>query len=217
MLLRLLVLTLTALLPACAPVFSDLQSARTLGKGHLELTPSFSSTAWTDPDTTAQVQTHLGLQFAAGASDVLDLRFRFERVSMTGDDDPRTRDDIPSVNVVALGPKVRLVKGVVAAYLPVGFAFGRDVDVSETWEMQPTLLVTAPLARSAELNLSAKYIVLLSREAEAEDNLVAFNVGLGLGPKLDRWVLRPEIGFLFNPGEEGHFTHFSLGLALKLR
>ena len=151
------------------------------------------------------MQTHVGIQVAVGVAEQADLRFRYENVSVT--------DDGPSVSVVSFGPKISLAKNYVAAFVPIGFAFGSDVEVSETRAVHPTLLLTAPLHRSVELNASAKYLLPLAKDNE---NLVAFNFGLGLGPNLDRWVLRPEVGFLTNPGEEGHFTHFSLGLTLKL-
>ncbi len=37
------------------------------------------------------------------------------------------------------------------------------------------------------------------------DDLFAFNVGLGLSNDLTKWVLRPEAGVLVNPGEDGTF------------
>ena len=38
-----------------------------------------------------------------------------------------------------------------------------------------------------------------------------FNLGLGIG-NFERLVVRPEVGILINPGEDGHFRHFSIGL-----
>jgi len=64
-----------------------------------------------------------------------------------------------------------------------------------------------------ELNWAAKYLVPLSEEGG--DNLLAFNLGLGLGPPKGRWTLRPEIGWLIDPGEEGHDTQFSIGLSVR--
>jgi hypothetical protein len=66
---------------------------------------------------------------------------------------------------------------------------------------------------AVELNWAAKYLVPLSEEGG--DNLLAFNLGLGLGPPQGRWTLRPEVGWLINPGEEGHYTQFSIGLSVR--
>ncbi|HQU71054.1 MAG TPA: hypothetical protein PKV71_06630 [Calditrichia bacterium] len=46
------------------------------------------------------------------------------------------------------------------------------------------------------------------------DVLVAFNLGLGISSDLNRWALRPEVGYLFNPGENGHYFHWSLGVSV---
>jgi hypothetical protein len=48
--------------------------------------------------------------------------------------------------------------------------------------------------------------------ADDPEALVALNLGLGLGPH-ERWVVRPEIGFLWNPGEDGRYMHLSLGFS----
>jgi len=37
------------------------------------------------------------------------------------------------------------------------------------------------------------------------------NLGLGLSSDPDRWVVRPEFGFLRDPGEEGTLWHWSVG------
>ncbi len=203
----LLAVALAAALPACAPVFSDLQSAKLVGKQHVEVTPSFSSVSFSDDDGSEHIQNHFGVQVAAGVHDKLDMRLRYENVQVA--------DDGPSVSVLGFGPKIQLFKDRIAAYLPVGFAFGSDIEAGETWAIHPTLLLTAPAHRNVEINASAKYLVPLS--SDDGDNLVAFNLGLGLGPNLKRWAIRPEVGFLLNPGEDGHFTHFSLGVSLRAK
>ncbi len=189
---------------ACATVFSDLQSARLVGRGKFELTPSASRVTYSGEDDSGHVQDHLGLQLAAGVHEKLDLRLRYEHISPDFEEGQ-------GLSVVGFGPKLELVKDRVAAYVPVGCAFGRDVETSRTWQAQPTLLFSVPAHRSVELNASTKLIVPFSEG----DTLAAFNFGLGLSPNPERWVLRPEVGFLFNPGESGHFTQFSLGLSIR--
>lgn len=196
---------LAAAIPGCAPVFSDLQSAKLVGRKHVEVTPSFSSVSFSDGDGSGHVQNQFGVQLATGVHDKVDLRLRYERAEVD--------DNGPGVNVVGFGPKLQLVKDRLAVYVPVGFAFGNDIEVGKTWAVHPTLLLTATAHRNVELNASAKYLVPLS--SDAGDNLVAFNLGLGLGPNLERWAIRPEVGFLFNPGEDGHFTHLSIGLSFR--
>lgn len=181
----------TFLAIGCAPIFSDLQSAKLVGRDRLEITPSYSSVSASGEDG-GHVQDEWSLQAATGVHDRVDLRARYARVE--------------GVNVVGIGPKIGLVKDRLAFAVPIGFAFGGEVDSGETWQVHPTLIVTAPAHRHVELNAAAKVLIPLSDG----DTLVAVNAGAGLGV-LDRWAIRPEVGFLFNPGETGHFTQFSLG------
>jgi hypothetical protein len=193
----------------CAPVFSDLQSARVTRPGEVEVTPSASMVHFADEDST-HIQDDYGVQVAGGLLDGVELRARYARVVTANDGD---QPGI-SVNVLGFGPKVRLIQDRLALAVPVGFAFGGPVDEpGKTWQVQPTLIGTLPLTKYLDVTAAAKYIIPLS--AEDADNLVALNVGLGIG-RADRFVVRPEIGFLWNPGEEGHFQHLSLGFSFVL-
>jgi hypothetical protein len=180
----------------CAPVFSDFQSAKLVGHDRVEITPSYSSVSASGKDG-GHVQDEYGLQVATGVLDRLDLRARCVRVE--------------GVNVVALGPKIGLIKDKVALAVPVGFAFGKDVNSSNSWAVHPTLLLTAPVNPHVELNASTKGLIPLS--SSGGDALLAVNVGAGLG-NLERWAIRPEVGFLFDPGKAGHYTQFGVGLTL---
>ena len=179
----------------CAPIFSDFQSAKLVGRERVEVTPSYSSVAASGSDG-GHVQDELGLQIAHGLLDRLDLRGRYVRVE--------------GVNVVGFGPKIGLVKDKVAVAIPVGFAFGKDVDSGKSWAAHPTLLLTEPVSPQVELTASTKALVPLSGGG---DTTVAINIGAGLG-KLETWAIRPEIGFLFDPGQKGHYTQVGVGLTV---
>jgi hypothetical protein len=196
------VLSLLLLMAGCAPVFSDLQSARLVGKARVEATPSVSALYYSD-SSTDHVENHAGVQLATGVLDRVDLRLRYEYAFDVG------------VNVVGFGPKVALVKDRLALALPVGFAFGGGVDSGKSWQIHPTLITTAPLGRNAEWNSSFKVMIPLSG-GEGNDTLLAVNTGFGLSSNLDRWVVRPEVGLCYNPGDKGHFTQASVGLTVFL-
>jgi hypothetical protein len=186
---------------ACAPVFSDFQSAKLVGRDRVEVTPSASTVSVSGSDG-GHVQDEYGLQVGAGVLDRLDLRARYVRVGFNG---------VGGVNAVAFGPKISLVKDRLALAVPVGFAFGQDVEIAKTWTVHPTLLLTQPVMRRLEANASVKGLIPLSKDGG--DTLVAVNFGVGFGD-LERWAIRPEIGFLFDPGEHEHFTQFGLGITL---
>lgn len=200
--------SLLLMISGCAPIFSEMQDARTVGKDNVDITASFSSVYARDTERGEgnHAQSHAGFQAAYGLSDAVDLRMRY---AMLWVDDER--EDI-SVNILGVGPKFRLLENRLAAYLPVGFAFGKDVeDGANTWQVHPTLLGTIPAAEKVDVNPSFKVLIPFERESET---LVAFNLGLGI--KLsEEFTLRPEYGMLFNPGEKGHFKQFGIGVTMQ--
>jgi hypothetical protein len=182
--------------PGCAPVFSDFQSAKLVGRDRVEVTPSYSNVSFSGKNG-GHAQDEYGLQVATGVLDRVDLRARYVRVE--------------GINAVAFGPKIGLVKDKVALAVPVGFAFGKGVDSGKSWAVHPTLLLTAPLNSHVELNASSKGLIPLS--SGGGDSLFAVNLGAGFG-NLERWAIRPEVGFLFDPGKAGHYTQLGVGLTL---
>ncbi len=185
----------------CISTFSELQSAKLLGPGRYELTPSISAVTWHEEDDYDDYSdTRVGLQLGAGITPKVDWRVRYERVGMEKD----------GYNIVGFGPKFSLLPDRLAFYAPLGFAFGEDLEASETLEFHPTMLFTWQPNPHVELNASGK--VLLRKEGDA---LMAYNLGLGLSPDFERQLtIRPEIGILTNPGEPGYYQHLSLALSV---
>jgi len=196
-----LVIIMVVLSYSCAPVFSDLQSARLVGKGNFETTPNFTTTSWTAEGETDHIQNHFGLQLGYGLSKRIDLRARYEYIGVA--------DDGGNANIFGIGPKVSLLKDRIAAYVPIGFAFGGDVDGIDVIELQPTLLFTLPIGKYIEVNPSVKGII-------GDEFYCAFNLGLGLSTNLDKYVIRPEYGICLNPGESGRYGQFSIGATIYL-
>jgi hypothetical protein len=187
---------LTMTVYACAPVFSSLQSAKLIGKGNVEVAPHFTSTSAIGEGESEHVQNHFGFQLGYGLSNHIDIITRYENIA-------GSMGNI-SANVFGIGPKVSLIKDRMAAYVPVGFAFGGDLGGVSEFEVQPTLLFTMPVGKYVEINPSAKGII-------GDDFYYAVNLGLGLSTDFTKYVIRPEYGMLFNPGESGHFGQFSIG------
>jgi hypothetical protein len=185
----------------CAPVFSDMQSARLVGKGNFEVTPSYSTVSFGEGGESEGIQNHIGAQFALGLSEKVDLRARFEHIWLKEDGEYNEQ-------IIGIGPKFSLVKDRIAGYLPVGFALS---DVGESIQVHPTLLFTVPIVPDKlDFNPSAKYLISFCDGCE---NLVAFNLGLGFSEDITRWAIRAEYGLLYNPGESGHFGQCSVGFS----
>lgn len=202
----LLALLLTLSASACAAPFSDLQSARTLEPGDSEITGSYSYIRVANDGESDKVQDNFGVQYARGLSDRVELRAKYFYISPDG-------SDTDGVSAFGVGPKVSLVEDRVAFYTPVGLGFGGGIETGDSWQWQPTLLFSAPMGERAEVTASTKAQFWF--EDFGDPNL-AFNLGLGFGPDLESWMIRPEVGLLVNPGADGRFWSFSLGASTPL-
>src|SRR5690606_19747453 len=72
-----------ALLPAaaCAPPFSERQSARLAGVDRVELTGSYGSVTGSADGDSERLQNQYGVQLATGLDDGVDVRVRYERIT----------------------------------------------------------------------------------------------------------------------------------------
>ena len=176
---------------SCVPVFSDLQSARTVGAGQVELTP-FA--------TFNEAQNEYGANLAIGLTPTIDLRARYEYVSL---------GDGEGTGVYGIGPKFGIIPNRIAAFLPVGNAF--NPELSDQWQIQPTLLFTQPIVEDKfEATLSPKYLVYF---CESCGGYFATNLGFAWGTDLNRWAIRAEYGRIFSGEGVGQF---SMGFSFNL-
>ena len=187
-------------------VTSDLQSARLVGPGNFEITPSYTMGSLSGNGETERTTNQFGVQVARGLTPRIDLRLRYEYIDIA----PEREEGF---NILGFGPKFGLVEDRLADHMPVGFAFGGNVDdSSESWMFRPTVLFTHTINDHAEITTAGKGVIWLTEDDI--DPLLGANLGLGLSSDLDRWVVRPEFGFLKDPGEEGTLWHWSVGLTL---
>ncbi len=187
-------------------VTSDLQSARLVGPGKFEITPSYTMGSLSGNGETERTTNQFGIQVATGLTPRIDLRLRYEYIDIA----PEREEGF---NILGFGPKFGLVEDRLAVHMPVGFAFGGNVDdSSESWMFRPTVLFTHTINDHAEITTAGKGVIWLTEDDI--DPLLGANLGLGLSADLDRWVVRPEFGFLKDPGEEGTLWHWSVGFTL---
>ncbi len=200
----------TTLLSSCAPVFSDMQSARTVGKNRVELTPSYSKVKFNYDGESEVYQTQAGMQVAYGLTSKIDIRARYEYLRFDMLNSFAILGSNNKAQVFGIGPKLNVINQYLSIYLPFGRAFGEYAD--DSWQFHPTIIATIPAVKNKlDINSSVKYLVPL--QAESQDNLLAFNFGLALSNNLNRWAIRPEYGILMNPTGDGYFNHLSLGIS----
>lgn len=192
---------LLLLTQSCAPIFSEVQSARTVGQGNFELTPAYSDVSFGYDGEKESMQKQFGLHLAYGLSDKIDLRVRYE--SVLGEE----------INVLGIGPKFNLIENRVSVYLPIGSYIGEGM----TWDLvqfHPTLLLTQPIVdNNLEITAAPKLLIPVTEPGEL---LTAINFNLAISSDLDKWAIRPEYGLLFKLGEEGHYSQFGVALSLTM-
>jgi hypothetical protein len=187
---------------ACAPVFTD---ARLVGKGRTEITPHLSGAGFADLGEAEHLVNNFGAQVLVGVHDRLDLGIGYVRAQAAGRDG--------GGNIVEFGPKLALVPDRVAFAVPVGFAFGDDGDVADSWHLIPTVLFTIPVDRRVDINPAFRVLI---PTCDSCDVLLGVNVGAGIRFADDRAVLRPEFGILVNPGETGIIWQVGFGVSVRL-
>ncbi len=197
---------LTLILSSSACVTSELQSARLVGPGKFEVTPSYTMASFSDERQTERTTNQFGIQVASGLTSRIDLRLRYEYIDIVPEGEE-------GFSILGFGPKFGVVEDRLAIYAPVGFAFGDEFeDSSQSWQFRPTVLFTHTISDKAEITTAGKGVIWLNDDDV--DDLLGASLGLGLSSDLDRWVVRPEFGFLRNPGEEGTLWHWSVGFTL---
>ena len=195
------------ILQSCAPVFSELQTAKTVGKDNVEVVPTYSSVSYRDKEETEGFQNQIGLQVAYGVTNNFDIRGRLEHIWLK---DSKGEE---GVTIFGVGPKLGILKDKISFYLPVGRALGSDY--SETWQLHPTLLMTLPaLKNKIDITLAPKYLMLLCEDCP---NYGAVNLGFSFSNDLTKWAIRPEYGILFHPETSSRFRQFSLGFVYFFR
>ncbi len=198
-------LLLMVTISSCAPIFSDLQDARLVGKNNVEATAGYSAISFKDDSIEGdgiKVQNEISVMAAYGLSKNFDVRLRYTGVWLDNDVGEG------SASILSFGPKVKLVENYLALYMPIGFGFGSEINnTADTWQIHPTLLGTIPVIDQLDINPSFK--VLFPFE-DRLSTLVAVNLGLGI-KVLNGLTIRPEFGLLFDPGEDGNFKQFTIG------
>jgi hypothetical protein len=188
---------------ACAPAFQD---ARLVGPGRIEVTPHLSASGISAEGEREHIANTYGAHVIVGVHERLDVGIGYSRVQFVDEDG--------GGNLLGFGPRVGLITDRVAFALPLGFAFGEDADVSETFTLQPTALVTIPAGRIVDLNPSFR-VVIPTCEDCGSNTLIGFNFGVGIRLNQQRVILRPEAGFLRNPGETGTVWMFGFGVSFR--
>jgi hypothetical protein len=199
-----------------APVGSNYESAKSLGKGNIELMGNYSSYSLRTEDEYEEkgienVNKNYGFRIGCGISPRVDLKFRYERLIPALQED---KDQLNGANYFALSSKFSILENHIAAALDAGFytyTLKEDNQHSEEiFFFTPRLTLTYPTGKYFDLTLNAKIDLLPSEGL----SYLGFNLGCGISSDLDKWSLRPEIGFI---NDFSGTTWFNAGIAVILK
>ena len=207
----------------CAPITSDMHSAKTIGKGGIEITLNSGTLDYEDAETSiSEMQDNLGAHVAYGLGEKLDIRGRFETLQINGVED--LGETIEDVTLFSLGLKYGLFKDKFAIFLPYDIYYNSEGE-SGPKTLAPTLIYTKTIRDAFELNPSAKIILPMDADMD-DDPWLAFNFGLGINPgillkkvEFEKVMLRAEHGMLFPADAEGEawYTHTTFGLSYQVK
>ena len=207
----------------CAPITSDMHSAKTVGKGGIEITLNSGTLDYEDAESSmSEVQDNLGAHVAYGLGEKFDIRGRFETVKINGVED--LGEPVDDVTLLSLGLKYGLFKDKFAIFLPYDIYYNSEGE-SGPKTLAPTIIYTKTIRDAFELSPSAKIILQMDADMD-DDPWLAFNFGLGINPgillkkvELEKVVLRAENGILFTTDSEGEawYTHATSGLSYQIK
>lgn len=192
---------------AQAQIFGEYQNAGLLGKGKIEASTHFTGVSTSYGGESAYTFNGLGLQAGFGLGERFELRTRYERLWFDG-----LGIGDGGFNNLTLAPKLGKEEGRFAFMLPIVMAFAEG---DQSFQIHPTVLVSILRLEKMNLTFSPKYLISLDEGSEFSDSFLALNLGAGIGFS-EQWVLRPELGLMFLPGEEGTFFNFGLGISRRM-
>lgn len=205
---RLLIFFVIISFCSCAPTLTEMQSARTIEKNMIELTPSYSrATLSRNAGNNSLLQNQFGLGIGYGISDRIDLKLKYEWIntSLSG---------FENASIFGLEGKYNIFRDKVS----FSTAFGRGIgqNLGDSWQLHPKVILTLPIIYDKlEISLIPKYLITFS---DNYNNLLSSSLGLGYSQDLSKWALRLEYGILVDPSRrsEGFINSFSLGFNYTL-
>lgn len=182
-----------------APVNSAFESARMLNKGDFEIQGNSSVYLNSEPyvNDFSNINNNFGGALTIGVSRKYNLKLRYEGIIVIDNfyqffDNTITTPKI--VNFVEIGNKINIIDQKVAFSIPLGlYIAGGDVAVM----LKPRVIFSPYSSQHFQLNIIPRMHIGVGSSIQV---FPAINIGLGLSQNLNKWAIRPEIGY------DGHFT-----------
>lgn len=193
-------------LPSCyMPVNALYETARPLGEGTIELAGMYTGYSAED------VQKNFGFRGGFGISEKADIKIRYEYL----------QNSYETGQYLSLIPKYSFVcKNNYAIAVPLSMYSVKDIsDIGyeekgseEYFSIAPTFLVSLDL-KAGKIELTSGFRTEIFVDAEIKP-IYGISSGLGFSSDLNKWAIRPEIGFSF--GEDGGAINLGIGACIYL-
>lgn len=207
--------TAVALMSSCAiaPVSTHYESARSLKKNNLEASANYSHYRIDVDGETDAANDNFGLRVGYGITDRMDVKLRYERLLPSNQ---TNQLDIP-VNYWSFVPKYTFIDNILAVKFGVNSYVYRESQETSSEEelvsiqsLKPSVIGTWPINQKVELSLAGSYEIALEDDYS---NFIGFSLGAGFSEDLDKWAVRPEVGYIFNDENSSNgFLNVGIGL-----
>jgi hypothetical protein len=196
-----------------APVNQHYERAGTLGKGNIEASGSISGYASDGSNymtTDNQLNKNYGFRIGYGLSDKLDLKLRYEkRIPF---DTSRIHTDYFSII-----PKFSIHENRLAILAPISryqtrHRFEGKILDEVSYSFAPQLIRTYTNPKNNfDFSIAGKADFLFHNRSD-DEFFLGFNMGAGVSTNLDRWAIRPEVGYLIQPFQGNYAWSYGIGL-----
>jgi hypothetical protein len=195
------------LLSGCGfpPNNSTFESARTLGRGNVEVSghyskysyqsSQFNTTDFSSYDKTIEFENY-GYRIGLGITDNFDLKTRYERIMRNGE----------GINYLEISPKFSTSKNKGAFLIPLGVYFSGEGN--NTYVLSPKFIHTYSSSNNSDFSFCTKADIFLTK---SHTILLGINLGAGFSSDLSKWAIRPELGLMFNPIHPEPIWTYGLG------
>jgi hypothetical protein len=196
-----------------SPVHSSFERAATLGKGTIELMGNYTHYVATGGGESAASNNNYGARIGYGVAKNIDLKLRYEKLVPADEEDKATY----KINYFSVIPKVSIVEKKLSFLMPVSrYNYTEDqsgeISKDHIYSIAPQLTGTLTSAKNtADVSFSVKGDYTLYSHGQGSDLFMGFNVGAGFSNNLDKWAIRPEVGYIFKPGEGGGWWSMGIG------
>ena len=201
-----IILFVSALWTGCfAPINSTFEGAKLLDKGEVELQGNYSRYYFPFEDEFGgNTNNNVGVAIGYGVSEKFNMKLRYERMHViTQDWDFFDLDGGDfGMNYLELGNKFLLREDKIAFSMPMAIYF-TNFNNSPLFSLDPRFLFTIGGTEKFEFNIIPKAHVFIG---DGVAILPGFNLGFAFSNDLNKWAIRPEIGY---------DTYFTIGIGMN--